>query len=246
MEFARQGPLRNPRPDAGPEVHRPELAGHHGLFFIGKHRTLAAGTGLNQGRPVGAKDHVFGRRHDRLAVGRLQEVHGGEHNLAGLPLRLLGQRHVHRHLVAVEIGVEGRADHGVDLDGLALDEHRLEGLDAEAVERRGAVQEHDPTLVNDLLQERPDLRGPILDHAARAADVVRELPLDELPNHERLEELEGHLLGQAALVELELRAHDDDRAAGIVHPLAEEILAEAALLALQHVGERLQRPPLDL
>src|SRR4029079_6566860 len=35
---------------------------------------------------------------------------------------------------------------------------------------------------------------------------------------------------------------NDDRAARIVDALAQEVLAEAALLALQHVGERLQRP----
>jgi hypothetical protein len=37
---------------------------------------------------------------------------------------------VHGHLVAVEVGVERRADERVDLDGLALDEQRFEGLDA--------------------------------------------------------------------------------------------------------------------
>jgi hypothetical protein len=33
----------------------------------------------------------------------------------------------------------------------------------------------------------------------------------------------------------------DDRAARVVHALAEQVLPEAALLALQHVGQRLQR-----
>ena len=42
-------------------------------------------------------------------------------------------------------------------------------------------------------------------------------------------------------MQLQLRADHDDRAAGIVDALAEQVLAEAALLALQHVGERLQR-----
>ena len=51
------------------------------------------------------------------------------------------ERDVDRHLVAVEVGVEGRADERVDLDRLALDQHRLEGLDAEPVERRRAVQQ---------------------------------------------------------------------------------------------------------
>ena len=44
---------------------------------------------------------------------------------------------VHCHLVAVEVGVEGRADERVDLDGLALDQDGLEGLDPEAVQASG-------------------------------------------------------------------------------------------------------------
>ena len=65
--------------------------------------------------------------------------------------------------------------------------------------------------------------------------------LDELVDDERLEQLERHRLGQAALVQLELRADDDDRAAGVVHALAEQVLTEPALLALEHVGQRLER-----
>jgi len=44
------------------------------------------------------------------------------------------------HLVAVEVGVERMTDERVHLDRLAFDEHRLESLDAQAVERRRAVQ----------------------------------------------------------------------------------------------------------
>ena len=43
-------------------------------------------------------------------------------------------------------------------------------------------------------------------------------------------------------MELELRADDDDRTARVVDALAQEVLAEAALLALERVGERLQGP----
>ena len=43
-------------------------------------------------------------------------------------------------------------------------------------------------------------------------------------------------------MQLQLGTDDDHRAAGIVDALAEQVLAEAALLALQHVGQRLQRP----
>ena len=64
------------------------------------------------------------------------------HQHARLHLRLERQRHVHGHLVAVEVGVERGADQRVELDRLALDQHRLEGLDAEAVQRRRAVEQH--------------------------------------------------------------------------------------------------------
>ena len=43
------------------------------------------------------------------------------------------------------------------------------------------------------------------------------------------------------LMELELRAGDDHRTARIVNALAEQVLAEPALLALQHVGQGLER-----
>src|SRR5208283_3044327 len=46
----------------------------------------------------------------------------------------------------------------------------------------------------------------------------------------------------AALMQLELRPDDDHRAAGVVDALAEQVLAEPAALALDHVGQRLERP----
>ena len=72
-----------------------------------------------------------------------EDVVRAHHEHARFHLRFDRERHVHRHLVAVEVGVEGRADQRVQLDGLALDQHRLERLDAETVQRRGAV-EHAP------------------------------------------------------------------------------------------------------
>ena len=144
-----------------------------------------------------------------------------------------------RHLVAVEVRVERGADERVDLDRRALDEDRHERLDAEAVERRGAVQQ-DRVVLDDLFEDVPDLGPDALDDALRALDVVGEALLDELAHDERLEQLERHLLRQAALVELELRPDDDDRAARVVDALAEEVLAEPALLALEHVGQALE------
>ena len=164
----------------------------------------------------------------------------GEHQDAGLGLRLDRQRQVHGHLVAVEVRVERGADERVQLDGLALDELRLEGLDAETVQRGRAVQQN-RALADDLFEHVPDLRTRTLDHALGALDVLRVAQVDEALDHERLEQLERHLLGQTALVQLELRADDDDRTTRVVDALAEQVLAEPALLALEHVAQGLER-----
>src|ERR1700742_3051202 len=58
---------------------------------------------------------------------------------------------------------------------------------------------------------------------------------------ERLEQLKRHLLRQAALMQTQLGTDHDYRTPRIVNALAKQVLAETALLALEHVGERLQR-----
>ena len=116
----------------------------------------------------------------------------------------------------------------------------LEGLDAQAVQRRRAVQ-HDRVLGDDLFEDVPDFGELALHQLLGRLDVLHLLALDQAAHDEGLEELQGHGLGDAALVQLELRAGHDDRTAGVVHALAQQVLAEAALLAFEHVGERLER-----
>ena len=136
------------------------------------------------------------------------------------------------HLVAVEVGVERRADHRMQTDRLAFDEHGLERLDRQTVERRGAVEE-DRLVLGDLLENRPDLVVMALNHLACSAHGVDDATLLEDADDERLEEAERHLLGKTALRELELGAYDDDASAGVVDTLAEQVLAETARLALE-------------
>ena len=146
---------------------------------------------------------------------------------------------MHGHLVAVEVGVERRAGERVQLDGETLDEDGLESLDTEAVQRGGAV-EHHGMLLGDALQDVPDLVVGVL-HLLLGHFEGDVLFLNELGQHEGFEQLEGHLLGETALVELEVRADDDDRAAGIVHALTQQVLAEAALLTFKDVRDGLER-----
>ena len=95
-------------------------------------------------------------------------------------------------------------------------------------------------LADDALEDVPHLGTATLDHALGRLDVLGQLGVDQPLHDEGLEQLERHQLGQAALVQLEVRPDHDDRTARVVDALAEQVLAEPALLALQHVGERLE------
>ena len=202
-------------------------------------RLLLGGLAL-LGDVVQAEDHVLGRNRDRRSVGRVEDVVAGQHEQLGLQDGGRAERQVHSHLVPVEVSVERRTGKRVQLEGLALDHLRLEGLDAEAVQGRSPVEQHGVRL-HHVLEDVPhhgllgvhNLLGGLhrLDHT----------PLDHLADDERLVELGGHVLRHAALVELELRSHDDDGTGGVVHTLTEQVLTETALLALEAVGQGLQR-----
>ena len=193
------------------------------------------------GQEVDPEHHVLRRGRERAPGRRREDVVRREHEHAGLGLRLRRQRQMDGHLVAVEVGVERVADERVHLDRLALDEHGLERLDAQAVQRRCAVEQH-RMLGDDLLEDVPDLGRHRVDVLLGRLDVLHGLALDEPAHDERLEQLERHQLRQAALVQLQARPGHDHRAARVVDALAEQVLAEPALLALEHVGQRLQGP----
>ena len=126
---------------------------------------------------------------------------------------------MHRHLVAVEVGVERRTDEWMDADCGTLNEHWHEGLDAEAVQCWGAVQE-DRMVLDHVGEHIPDGVRCALGEALGALDVVGVAKLNKLSHHKRLEEFERHLLRDTALVQLQLWPNHDHGAAGVVNALA--------------------------
>ena len=216
------------------------LQRHQHLFDVGEDAALADRVHLGLGQVVDAQHHVLRGHGDGLSAGRRQDVVRGQHQHRRLDLRLRRERDMHRHLVAVEVGVECGAHQRVDLDRLALHQHRLKPLDAEAMQRGRAVQQ-DGMVLDHLFQDVPHDGLLHLHHLLGLLDGGAVAGLLQPVIDEWLEEFQRHLLGQAALVQLQLRADHDHRPAGVVHALAQQVLAEAALLALQRVGERLQR-----
>ena len=132
------------------------------------------------GHVVAAEHDVLRRRDDRVAVRRaragcvIESMRSRASACAGLR-----ERNVHGHLVAVEVGVERRANQRVNLDRRSFDQPDLERLDAEAVQRWRAVEQHE-VILDDLFQHFPDARIDPLDQSLGRLDVVGVAVLDQL------------------------------------------------------------------
>src|SRR5690349_23561317 len=108
------------------------------------------------------------------------------------------------------------------------------------MQRRGAVEQH-RVVADDLRENLVHLWRLALDDLLRALHSFRNSLFHELVDDKGLEQLEGHEFWKAALMQLQLWTDDDNRTARIVHALAEKVLTEAPLLALQHIRKRLER-----
>ena len=171
-----------------------------------------------------------------MPVLRTEQVVGGEHQDPRLGLRFGRERHVDGHLVSVKVRVVGRADQRVQTEGSAFHQDRLESLNAQAVQGRCAVEEH-RVFLDDVFQRIPDFRALLVHHLLGGFDVVGNAVVHQLLHDEGAEQLNGHLLRHAALVDLQIRPDNDNAAPGIVDTLAQQVLAEAPLLALEHIRE---------
>ncbi|SPU72294.1 Uncharacterised protein [Brucella suis] len=142
----------------------------------------------------------------------MQDVVGRHHQHARFKLGFKRKRNVNSHLVAVEVGIERRADERMKLNGLAFDQGRFKRLDAETVQRRGTVQKN-RMLADHFVKDIPDFRAFLFNQLLRLLDGGRIALGVKTRIDERLEQFERHLLRQAALVQLQFRAGHDDRTA---------------------------------
>jgi len=121
-------------------------------------------------------------------------------------------------------------------DCLAFNQDRIKGLDAQPVECRRTVQEH-RVFLDDLFKYVPHLGPLALDHLLGAFDCRCISLFFKFIEDKGFEQLQRHLLRQAALMELEIGTDDDHGTARIIHALAEKVLAETSLFAFEHVRE---------
>ena len=137
------------------------------------------------------------------------------------------KRTMDSHLIAVEVRIKGGTNERVNLDGLAFNENRLECLNPKSMQRWSAIEQNRMVL-DDFFKNVPYYRILPLDHFLGGLDSRAMSALFEPVIDERFKQLQCHLLRQPALMQLQLGADYNDRAAGIIHALSEQILAEAA------------------
>ena len=234
------GVLGQTHVDAGVESHFARVKRALHFAGVGKDQTFAFAVDALAGRVVKTQHHVLRRNNRGLAVGGEQHVVGGQHQRTGFHLRFHRQGHVNRHLVTVEVGVEGRANERVQLNGFAFNQDGLKGLDAQTVQRRRTV-EHDGVLFDDLFKNVPHHGGAGFHFLLGRLDGGSNAHGFQAREDEGLEQLQSHQLGQTALVQLEGGAHGNNRTTRVVDALAQQVLAETAGLAFDHVGQRLER-----
>jgi len=203
------GPVDKPHLHWRSQAYNPEIIRQAQLIRIAERLTRALCVRIDDRQIVATQNHVLGRPDDRLARRRFEQVDGTEHEIFGFLHCLIGQGHMDSHLIAVEVSVERRANERVNLNRTTVDQDHLKGLDAQAVKRRRAVQQHGP-LACHFLKDVPHLRAFAVHQALGALDVVRVVVFHEPPHDEGLEQLKRHLLRQTTLMQLKLRTDDDD------------------------------------
>ena len=108
------------------------------------------------------------------------------------------------------------------------------------MECRRAVEKH-RVLFDDDFKSVPDLGTAFIHHLLGGFNVVGDAVFNQLFHNEWSEKLDCHFLWNAALVNLQVRSYNDNGTAGVVDTFAQQILTETSLLALEHVGQALER-----
>src|SRR5207237_10449625 len=122
-------------------------------------------------------------------------------------LRVDRERHIHGHLIAVQIRIVRGADQRMDADGFAFDQLRLKSLDRQPMQGRRAIEQHRMTL-SDFLENVPNFRRLALDHFFRTAHRMDITEIFDTTNNEWLEQNDRHLLRQTATVTFQFVTYD--------------------------------------
>ncbi len=126
--------------DRSVHVHDAGVKGKIGFFKRGERHAFAFAIPFHHGDKVTTHHGVLRRTHNRSTVRRTKDIVCREHQCVGFNLSFNRQWQVHRHLVAVKVGVEPFTNKRMQVNRVTFNEHRLECLNSHAVKRRSTIQ----------------------------------------------------------------------------------------------------------
>src|SRR5699024_8046449 len=128
----------------------------------------------------------------------------------------------------------------METDRTSFHQRRLKCLYSQTVECRCTVEQY-RVFLDDIFKNVPYFILHTFDLSFGIFDIRRILTFNKLFHDYRFEEVDRQFPRQTALLHLERRAYDDNRTAGIVDTLTEQILTETSLLTFEHVSEGFER-----
>src|SRR5258708_33860256 len=114
----------------------------------------------------------------------------------------------------------------MQLNCAAFYQHCLKGLDTQAVQRWGTVQQYG-MVFNDLFQYIPHFRFHALHKTLGALDIVRKVLLNQFPHDECLKEFQRHSLRKTKLVQLQTWTYHNNQATRVFYTFPTQALGES-------------------
>ena len=203
---------------------------------VRKDHTFAVHTFGIIGQIINTQNHILCRHDNRFTRCRRQNIVGRHHQNAGFQLCLNRQRNMNGHLVTVEVRVECGTNQRMQMNGFALNQHRLKRLNTQTVQSRRTVQKY-WVFADNFFQNIPDFRPLFFHHSLgrfnrRGMTVKLQFGIDK-----RLKQLQSHFLRQTALMQFQFRTDGNNRTSRIVNTFTQKVLTETSLFTFQHIRQ---------
>jgi hypothetical protein len=155
-----------------------------------------------------------------------------QHQHLSFQNRSISQWNVHRHLVTVEVSVEGSTHQRMQLNCFSFDQLWLE--------KPGyliyAVLEHGLSITGCPFSTFSRISQTIASFYQQFSSrfhCLHDTPFNHFTNDKWLEKFGSHIFRQSAFVQFHFRTYDDDRTARVINTFTEKVLTETTLLSFQ-------------
>ena len=125
---------------------------------------------LCHGQVIHTQHHILGRRNDRLAIGRLEQVREASINSRASLTAFCESGTCTAIWSPSKSALKAVVTKRMQLDGRAFDQNRFKGLDTETVQGRRTIQQN-RAFTDHAFERFPDLRPVAFDQAACTFDV---------------------------------------------------------------------------